>query len=164
MGSSLTPGFNYVRLGEHILTAEGTILDVSNIPSGYRFLVCYLSYEPKANLGTFRLRFNNDSTANAYYTQMIISSGGVLAGSATTADYAEIANGATQDRQASYLITINQDAVTTYKGFHSEGGSGIITHHTTNTWNNATEINRITAYSVGANIKAGSSLIIYGVR
>jgi len=164
MGSSLTQGFNYVRLGSHTLTAAAGVIDVQNIPSGYKFLVCYINATSTAGAGVMQLTLNGDVGANQYISQYIKQVAGVTSGAQEQTTYARIMDSVT-DLPLSLILNINQTSTAAgLKGFHAEGGKGEVIFHTTGLWISAAEVNRITLTASLGTYDAGSELIVYGVR
>lgn len=164
MGSSLTEGFNYVRLGSHKLSLAAATLDVSNIPSGYKFLVCYVNTTSTAGAGELRLTINGDTGANQYITQYIKQTAGVTSGAQQQINYARVFDSVT-DLPLSILLNLNQTSTAAgLKGFHSEGGKAEVIYHMTGLWISAAEINQITLTTSAGTMDADSELIIYGVR
>jgi hypothetical protein len=162
MGSSLTQGYNYVRLGSDVLSAPGTTLDVSYIPTGYRFLICFLSLESANDIVLLSMKFNG--SADTYRVQILYSDGAAISASAEQHAYAQIAGSVIDaNRASSFTITINQDNVSlARKGFHFEGGSSYATLTGSGYWNSSAEINQVTITSTQDMI-AGSKLFVYGV-
>lgn len=164
MGSSLTQGFNYVRLGSVTLTAAGGTLDIQNIPTGYTFLVAYISFESVAGVTDPFLRFNNDSAANHYTTQHWTVSGAVHTGGAVVSTQSIILNSAGAEDPCSFLLNVNQTPAASNKAFHCEGGTSQRIYQISAYWESAAEINRITLTASAGTFDAGSQMIIYGVR
>jgi len=160
MGSSLVQGFNYVRLGESTLTGAAATLDIQNIPSGYTFLVGYLCFELDAG-GDILLQFNADAGANYDY-QYHMAANAVISAAATGGTGIEIQD-VPANHTNSYIININQISLNGEHGLNIFGGSHEIVQSVSGKWDSALEINRI-VLTAPTNFKAGSRLILYGVR
>lgn len=164
MGSSLTQGFNYVRLGEVLLTGAAASMDLQNIPSGYTFLVVYLSTESAGGVASVFIRLNNDNGANHYTVQYLKAVIGVVSAGSAAATEALILDSAAAAAPVAISIQINQIPLSDDKGFHSEGGTSGRIYNTSGYWESSAEINRITIEAGAGTFDAGSSMIVYGVR
>ena len=164
MGSSLTPGFNYVRLGENTLTGAGAVLEVQNIPSGYRFLIAYIVISSAAGASSPFMNLNNDSGVNKYTTQFIKAVGAVVSSGSSTSTQAIMMATTAAGHSGAIQIQINQSPATGYKAFTGTGGTQDFTYNTSGAYDSAAEISRIKLEAGAGTFDAGSSMLVYGVR
>lgn len=167
-------GINFVNMhpwgdfvGEQILAADGLTLDVQNIPAGYKWLIVLLCAKLETGKpGTTGLvRLNNDSTATHYtFLKMYGEAGDVFhtAFVTSSAIYGPNLNSA---NFASCQIQISQIPDGLQKSYWLAGGDGNQTFTTSGLWGGIVEINQVTIFAAsGDKLKAGSQVMIYGVR
>ena len=164
MGSSLTQGYNYVRLGESILTGAAASIEVTNIPSGYRFLIVYINVASTAGAGETMLTLNNDAGVNKYTRQYIKSTAAVVSSGAAVSTFANICDGISAGYSGAIQIQINQYPLTGNKAFSTLGGLQNFTYNTAGSYDSAAEISRIKIEAAAGTYNAGSSMLVYGVR
>lgn len=164
MGSSLVEGQTYVRLGESRLTVAGNKLEVSNIPSGYRFLIIYINVSSTAGTTTNAMRYNNDAGAH-YSTQMLKGdSSGTITAFNDAGTHSVILDGINAGSPASLFLQMNQSPINGKKGYSCTGGCQDRTYTTSGYYDSAIEINTVTLEAGAGTYNAGSEILVYGVR
>lgn len=165
MGSSLTAGFNYTRIGEKTLTVAGSNLDIQNIPSGYKFLIGYIQIVSTnaGALGSIRVSFNGNTSILA--TSIKGTSGGAITAVGTSGGTSgQITDGQSQQDPGSYILQVSQTAISSRQGWTCFGGCSSTQFDTSGYWNSTGEINRITVTAGSGTMDIGSNFILYGVR
>jgi len=164
MGSSLTQGFNYVRIGDNTLTAPSNQIVVSNIPSGYAFLVGYVFV--LAGNTQIQATINDDGGAHYDYERLVASGAGVAAATTLNATFWMLMNTAGGFASGCIgLFTISQQPGANLRWITSECGTELVKYQISgrNTSLGA-EITKITLQSDAAAFGTGSYLILYGVK
>ena len=164
MGSSLTPGFNYVRLGENTLAGASDTLEVQNIPSGYHYLVVYVNIASAGSASSPAMVLNNDAGVNQYTTQFIKAAGAVVTSNISTSTTATMMSTIAAGHSGGIQIQLNQAPTTGWKAFTSTGGTQDFTYNTSGAYNSTAEISRIKLQATAGTFDAGSSMLVYGVR
>jgi len=164
MGSSLTQGYNYTRLGEYTCTGASAYLEVQNIPSGYRFLIVYLNIASTAGAGALMLNLNNDAGANKYTRQFIKSAAAAVSSGAATSTQATILDAIPAGYSGAIQMQLNQYPTIGFKAFSTLGALQDRTYNVGGTYDSSAEISRIKVEVASGALDTGSSMLVYGVR
>jgi hypothetical protein len=164
MGSSLVEGQSYVRLGESRLTIQGIKLEVTNIPSGYRFLMIYINLISHDSAGTNMFRINGVNTNNFITQSLKANSSGVISAFNENNNYANVLDLLPVDATAALFMQINQFPLSGLKGFSCVGGCDDRIYNTAGSVNSPIEIHTVSIEAAAGSYSANSEIIVYGVR
>ena len=153
-------------IGQRVLTADTASMDISNIPTGFKYLMVLITAKLEAGKAatTCLVRFNADNNVNHYsFLKMYGTAGSVFTtASVVAADlYAQNLNNA---RFATCQLQVSQLPNADFKSFVLYGGDESQAFITSGAWLNAAEINEVTVFTAsGDKLLAGSQFQIYGV-
>ena len=152
-------GKGFTKIGETILSAASTTIDVDNIPARKFLLVMIHIIGSSANTGV-SLRFNNDSGANEYTTSFYIQAGNGI----DSADLMYLHDQSVSGERFGYLNIMNESSfLKMSNGIFNDGGS-IGMKIFASKWNNTTDqISRITIIADGAvTFNTNSKVTVFG--
>jgi hypothetical protein len=154
-------------VGEQILAADAVEMHVTGIPSGYKWLIVLICARLEAGKPdtTLLIRFNNDAGLNHYsFLKSYAVPGSVFTTASVTGG--DIYGQNLQSlRWSTSQLTLSNLPVGGDKSYVMTGGNEAQNFTTTGAWFNAAEISQVDLYTASIDkIKAGSQIMIYGVR
>jgi len=169
MGSQLLY-INLSQWGDYIgsvtLAADAASMDVSSIPSGYRFLVVMMCVRLEAGKPgtTMCIQLNADAGNNYSFLKAFFQPGDVF-GTASLVTNVMYGSNVDSGYFASSQLQISQIPSGSIKGYWITGGDPNQGFLTTGSWSGIVEVNRITLTTAsGDKFRAGSQFHVYGVR
>lgn len=148
------------------ITADGSTAtwDITNIPSSYRDLVLVIDCAIATGTDNIDLRFNNDTTTNAYYSVVMEGDGTNDSSNTGNTNYLRLTRGTrTSTTRSNCIIQImdysaSDKDTTVLSRFNNATEE---TNAMASRWNNTTVINEINVIS-GVNLVSGSRVSLWG--
>jgi len=154
-------------VGEIVLAADTATMDISNIPSGFKYLMVLITAQLENGKAatTLYMRLNADSTANHYSFLRAQAQAGSVFNTASVVAGKIYCQDIESSRSSGASCQISQLPTAWFKTFIMYGGDDNYLFTTGGNWQVASEINEITLSTAsGDKFKAGSQFQVYGVK
>jgi hypothetical protein len=162
--SAPIPPQNFKLLSSETLAAPAATFTSVTIPSGYKFIMMYITAQQSASANTaFYMTFNADGGANYNYQQLTGTAAAVASAQAAAQTAANICSVTTGTNTFQIFVTIANGATLT-KSYQANGGTYDRVSCYSGYWNSAAAITAIVVGNNSNNFVTGSQLLVYGVN
>jgi len=148
------------------ITADGSTAtwDITDIPSSYRDLILVIDCEIASGTDNLDLRFNNDSTTNAYFSVYMEGDGSTASSNSGNTNFLRLTRGTrTSTTRSNFIVQImdysaSDKDTTVLSRFNNATEE---TNAMASRWDNTTVIDEINVIS-GVNLVTGSTISLWG--